>query len=532
MNKKTKVYCAVFPINEIEIPEEEKKIYLTCKFFKASKEEAILMANFYLGPVPASESLHRVIGILSGDFISENDINKKFDEINEAVQQGYFSGSSDNVKNKKYGRIISAIKAGNGDYPKSSTLIDIVEWARDCELIDPTMESSLKKTIKKVQGSVFKGSADNKLKLSLIGQFLSRPCNYIFYNDARELLFPELNLLPELKLAMEKGELVDGYSSCDGEVYYLKFKPLLKWLMQKGFIPQWMEEAFEEVKIESIKENLVDYKESFHSLHRLIQDGKDRNDLLSAGLNGSNIIYLKYPRDCLHWRQYYTTFQSGKIHSEVAAQRYNGLGQLKKRKTDDSHRCQFGGVTVDMLLYNEFPKHELSKSMPRIDYEIELVPTEEEARYGLQPYLKFPAIELSSIIADNNLIILHEDASLLGNDSSSRKSESTPSLLKQALEHDQLLTRASIMSGYLDGNKELTPKKWRYIFDNEKKNGLDKAARKGSERNKAIYLMTGLHSWLLKEGYFTQKQINKISHCDDRFNQFGQDMINLASPDS
>ena len=114
---------------------------------------------------------------------------------------------------------------------------------------------------------------------------------------------------------------------------------------------------------------------------------------------------LKYPRDLLKWRHYSYSSSLPKP-KQMALQRYDGLGQLKKTKNDDSSQCQFGGLTIDMLFYGESPEHHLSKQIPNIDYEIEVVQTEEEACYGLQPYIKISAQQLASIVKDDNLIFL------------------------------------------------------------------------------------------------------------------------------
>lgn len=95
---------------------------------------------------------------------------------------------------------------------------------------------------------------------------------------------------------------------------------------------------------------------------------------------------------------------------------------------------------------------------------------------------------------------------------------------------EQLLIRSSIKNSYKGGAKLLDRSKWEYLFDNEKNNGLDRV-RRANIRNKASYSMLALHEWLLQEGYFQQKELNRISDIGNKFTEFGRDIVNLADID-
>ncbi len=75
----------------------------------------------------------------------------------------------------------------------------------------------------------------------------------------------------------------------------------------------------------------------------------------------------------------------------------------------------------------------------------------------------------------------------------------------------QLLNRKAIKLNYQGGNKCLTDKKWIKMFENEKKTGLDKARTSQKDGIKILYSRVILHSWLLRNGYFTEIQLQKIT---------------------
>ncbi|WP_133128964.1 hypothetical protein [Legionella nagasakiensis] len=261
--------------------------------------------------------------------------------------------------------------------------------------------------INEVRQPIFsnKNQSDD-IKHEIIPLLLKKGGFYIYYSDAQELLFADMDLLSELTLEA-KNKNIDTYHF--NGIIYFNTKSLIKWLMNNDYLPTELTNKLLDLKVEAIKENKSEYKGKFNSLSMLVQQGAHKNNILSDALNGNVDIFLKYPRDYLHWIEIKTNIcdlQTVETEIKLPKLRYDGLGQLKKRRNDDSHFCQFGGLTLDMLLYGELPQHGLSKSIPNIDYEIEFIPTEEESAYGLQAYVKLSTQRLASIVTDDNLIVL------------------------------------------------------------------------------------------------------------------------------
>lgn len=524
-NETCVVFSAIHPLTQKEIPISEKKKYLSCKFWKETKEEADLFYTFYRGEIWSE--VHRITGILSGEFFNPKNFDVVCNNLSKAFDLYYFAFNSPPIiEFPELKIIIDAIK-GSATYPKEYLLDDVLVWACENELINAERRVQIEKCILTSRGEVFSvPDPTDEQKIQAIKLFTSEH-KCIFYPDAKELLFPDLDLLLEVQAALEANE-IHGFNSKDKEILYLDMRSLIKWLMRGGYLLERYIAEFLSLKLESIKENKIEYQGKFDSLHKHIQLGKDRNELLNAGKNGVLRIYLKYPRKYLQWREGPGQVTANQPH--LPQQRYDGFGQLKRKITEDRHFGQFGGLTVDMLFFNELPVHGLARLIPGSEHEIEFVPTKEEAEYGLQPYIKFPADEMLSIITDENLIFLHEAEDAADNYWLSNKPVVPLGSTVQPSSQDQLLTKASIVNSYSGGAKKLSATKWKYIFDNENKNGLS-VARKGKERNKAVYSLNILHSWLLKEGYFTQKELNRIANPDNKHDKFGREMFGLANGD-
>ncbi len=408
-NKRCIIFSAIHPLTQKEIPVSEKKTYLGCKYWKESKKEADLFFTFYRGEVWAE--VHRIIGILSGELLNAENFDDSYEKFNKAFNLYYFASHAPSViEFPELKAIIDAIKESE-TYPKNLLLDDVLLWACENELINPRLQKKIEKNILISRSKVF-GNTDptDDQKIQVISLFISEN-KCIFYPDAKELLFPDSDLLQEMKAAFEI-QKIQGFCSKDKEIFYLNMRSFIKWLMREGYFPERFTQEFLFLKIESIKESKIEYQGKYDSLHKLTQQEWDRNDLLGAGMNGELSLYLKYPRKYLQWRE--RSVSDSENQSHLPDIRYDGFGQLKRKMTEDRHFCHFGGLTVDMLFFNETPCHELSKLIPSSEHEIEFVPTKEEAKYGLQPYIKFPDNQLQNIISDHALLILHGEHSLLG----------------------------------------------------------------------------------------------------------------------
>ena len=81
-NKKFTIYSSISPNIEKIVSASERKKYLCCKFWKASKKEADLFYCLYFLPVyygfPGN-----IASILSGELFKTNEIGNTFDRIKE-----------------------------------------------------------------------------------------------------------------------------------------------------------------------------------------------------------------------------------------------------------------------------------------------------------------------------------------------------------------------------------------------------------------------------------------------------------------
>lgn len=403
------IYSAIDPLAEKIISKSEEKAYLNCKFWKASRKEADLFINFYRGPVYGE--FHRIVAILTKRLLRTRNIAHSYKNLSKLIDRYRVDPSSQYLfKIPSYKKVLDAIC--NESYPKYGLIDDVINWAQESQLINLETNNIIWMKINEVRQPIFsnKNQSDD-IKHEIIQLLLKKGGFYIYYSDAQELFFTGIDLLSELTLEV-KNKNIDAYHS--NGIIYFNTKSLIKWLMNNDYLPTELTNKLLDLKVEAIKENKSEYKGKFNSLSMLIKQGAHKNDILSDALNGNVDIFLKYPRDCLRWREIKTNICDPQIletRIKLPTLRYDGLGQLKKRRNDDSHFCQFGGLTVDMLLYGELPQHGLSKSIPNIDYEIEFIPTKEESTYSLQAYVKLSSQRLASIVTDDNLIVLERPRS-------------------------------------------------------------------------------------------------------------------------
>lgn len=434
-NKKFTIYSSISPNIEKIVSASERKKYLCCKFWKASKKEADLFYCLYFLPVyygfPGN-----IASILSGELFKTNEIGNTFDRIKE-LETIYRDNPTDErlLTASKYKNILETIITDNNiSYPRYGLIDDVIDWAQLKKITTPKNAILAKNKLSETRSSILTNgnAAETNFVVELI-ELLLKKHSFIYYDDAQALLFPDKELIFELKEAVTSGK-IQAFSSLNGEYYYFHTNELIKWLMQNNHLSQALTNEFFALKVESIKENIFTYEGTFNSLDKLTQQGLDRNTLLAEALKGSSLVYLKYSRNLLRWRQYLSSTQNQSLSCDLyAIQRYDGLGQLKRYKTDDSFQCQFGGLTIDMLLYKEFPEHHLHKEKPSIACEIELVPTQEEFEHGLQPYIKISSHNLRTSITDNDIMIMTENSTLNKKSSKDQTPDIIPSEIIEPL---------------------------------------------------------------------------------------------------
>lgn len=245
---KIKLYCAIFPVTEIEVDTKEKEIYLSCKFFKATKKEAELFATFYMGLFSDSESPARLIAILSGDIFDETDIETIVEKADISLIQSLGNNLS-LIENKHHRKLISAMRDLNNRYPKNAVLDDIIDWATQLKLIKSKMANAIFNEIEKTRSPVVLSSISDELRIKLIELFLARESNYILFSDAKELLFLSDDSFKEL----QKNQIIETYCPKNIKNPFFNFKRLLKWSM-RNHLPANIESQFPNVKRESILE--------------------------------------------------------------------------------------------------------------------------------------------------------------------------------------------------------------------------------------------------------------------------------------
>lgn len=481
-DKNFKIYSAIKPSIEKNVSADELEKYVRCKFWKASREEADLFYCLYIIPVHFGFP-GNIVAILSGQLFEPGGLYNLFDEIKimeniyrsielpqEQIAVSIFTeqalkrfivclyDSGIDLKQSAifilgkllylvhgvgpiFFKIINAIITDNNEsYPLYGLIDDVVNWAKLKNIIDVETTNLIEKEIATTRITVPNNTEESFLKEII--ELLIDHHVFIFYNDAQALLFPEYNLLAELKEAV-LSEKIRAYSSLNEEQFYLHTTTLLKWLMQKGYILEPLTDAFRKIKIELIKESMIPYDGRFNSLQKLIQQGADRDDLLYEALH-EKPLYWKYPKDCkckrnldnscictngVRWEESKPWIK----HNLTATQRLDGFGQLKKNESDDTFGCGFGGLTINMLRHNKLLKTTINH------YRIELVPTQEEIIYGLQPHIKVSQSELMTAIADDRLGFLEEDI-LSGNMTQTIEQDN---VLKQKINNDEKLISTS-----------------------------------------------------------------------------------------
>lgn len=414
--KKYEIYPVVPPHNPKTVSARVRTQYLNCKFWKSSKNEAEIFFYLYFLS-PCFWPIDLTVAILSGELFKISDTNELLEKIRQILQiykqNPKHSHSSDN---KKYVKLISAIMEDDS-YRNLPVLDDVIDWAVSKQYITPRTKRLLLDELAKTRLDVFKntknitdGFLKEQLDLLLNAQvsFFGHTC--IFYNDAQELLFPEQNLLTELK-----NEAVQANATLNQQYIYFEIRELLKWLMQKNYLSNQLTEKFRAIKIESIKENLISYTGCFNSLHDLIKQGVSRDRLLQEALNGRP-LYWQYPMSCQCEKDIdnHCICNEGLLWVEegfewienpfVETKRLKGYGRLKNNHGNNQLSAYLGGLTVEMLRHHKSPTTTINC------FRIDLVPTKAEINEGLQPYIKVLKEELAIVTADDRIGFLEDPA--------------------------------------------------------------------------------------------------------------------------
>jgi hypothetical protein len=426
-NEKFTIYSAINPHIQKDVSIHKYKEYLKCKFWKASRHEAWMFFYCYFPP-PAIPSLCRLLLILSGRLFNAEGFDEALARAwNLSEKKLRFQIDIKAVDDPKYKKIIKALD--EHPHPKDSLIDGIVSWAISKKLISDKQAAALKKHIESIRSTALNHvDISEEILLCTLSSLVENNLNtIIMYHDVKELLFPNHELLDEIKHK--------AYPLSDSEHFYFNTRSLMKWLMQKGYLSEQITEAFRSIKIESIKENLVPYEGHFHSLQKLMQQGHDRDDLLYEALQGRP-LYWKYPMDCkckrnlnehcscnngVRWEK-----NSLGVKYDIAAEkRLDGFGQLKKNENDDTFGCLFGGLTIDMLRHNKLPKTSITH------YTIELIPTKEEIAHDLQPNIIVSKTELIATIANDRLGFLENVGSVGINNPQETSVTNTPQSIQK-----------------------------------------------------------------------------------------------------
>lgn|SRR3990167_2639772 len=403
MNDKTcTIYFSLHPPTEKSIFLHEREQYLSSKFWSATKKEADIFYAYYPGSVFAE--IHRIVGILSGWLLKKDDLMHAYSQLTKLID-AYRFWREDKVE-RKFKRLPLFKKILDGMtkdkcYPSENLMDDVLNWCHENQIIDAESINQIRRKIEETRRCPFGSMPMPSADVFEILKLLVKHSRSILYDDAKALLFPDKELFLELKEAVDNGDIIARFSITK-DIYYYDICSLIKWLIRKELLSVEICDLFPNLAVEAIKEGVVDYDGEFNSIKKLADRGTEKNDLFSQAKRREIVIYLKYPRKYIRWRE--NSHKSLELTNGgyFAAQRYNGLGELKIIKEHDSYRCQFGGLTIDMLLYGEKPEY--CTSMPV--YEIEFVPTKAEYDVGLQAYVSIPSDEIEKILSDENLIVV------------------------------------------------------------------------------------------------------------------------------
>lgn len=277
MNENKLVFQSLHPVDVAQLPENEAEKYLCCKFFHLTKKEAKLFLYYYIAPVHY-ETLHRAIGIISGDLLL-------FDNPDDFYVQKEFD--------EKYKHIILTIK-NSTNYPSPYLIDDVIDWAEQNKLIAPDAVIKTRDIIEKTRDVLFKSlDIADDIKKNVLKLILQRDMNFIFAEDARQLFNLNNLVSSEMKAAIENNE-INGYHSKDKKIYYFDPRSLVKWLMRYGHFPSEWVSDFLELKKESIKATVFPTPKVFTLAQLQVWLAKNYPDEQDIFYHVNNKVYSAY----------------------------------------------------------------------------------------------------------------------------------------------------------------------------------------------------------------------------------------------
>ena len=373
--------------------------------------------KFFYGTyvAPYSYDPLRLVGILSGELLkNEQNVAVTIAKINKAVNlyrpswMHSLNNTTKQIAEKDINHlepIINEIIDGfkSGALKNDQSIDEMLDWAEARTTFSEEDISKARDKIKHTRDNLFYDDTVINVENIRVVKPILLNIDWLYYQDAKTILFPERDLLDKLLAATnERDSYLSVYHPKNKKTTcYFEPKSLIKWLMKKDYLSDWLVSEFEGLKIELVEKSAIICKESAITINKLLKKHPDidRDEILREAYNENLAIYMKYPRDNLK----FGNLTPDEIRHAVSTC-YHGMGQLKQSKNDDSMGGYFGGVTIDMLLDNE-----LSSTKNNGVYKIEFVPTEEQAKYGRQPYIEIGHNEIQERISDENLVILESD---------------------------------------------------------------------------------------------------------------------------
>lgn len=382
------------PLGKIITLSEESN-YLNCKFWHRSADEAERFYHYY----DLRNHLGNFIGLLSGEYLKKGQsCEEAFKKIACAISKfqptwGWNIKIDESLNVDHLKPILNEL--ANGLANKEIALQDdankLLDWAKNKKVFSKKTLKEAREQVANVRGKIFRNDPVTQANFHILKPILLNGFD-IYLEDAKAIFFPEDDIADQLSNALKNNEFL--------RENYFPPKDLVRWLIKNNYLSQWLVNEFEEWKIETIKEASLKLSLSGMSFASLEKNNNNKEDIIQSAAKREIPLYLKYPY-AIQWRVI-----SKKDDATLPKMRYEGFGQLKAQQEDDTSQCQFGGYTLDMLVLSKKPFHCLQKNNFDQLYSIEFVPTAEEAKYGLQPYIEIPKSELVEAIADKNLVVI------------------------------------------------------------------------------------------------------------------------------
>ncbi len=306
------------PFDELQEPDEDMNIGLVeCKFWKETQEAA---KRFHCLYTQAIVPLEVVVALCTGDFDGKSEIGEILAEITKAIGDIYPTGYCKEYSGSKCHDIIEKIALASNpglvclrhkteptrvlllfpmgveidfemlpdklkgryldrdDMPmlkkkvaelqlksvsftfSEKTLDDIFDWLDANKIIDHTSLAKARSLLQGVRGPIFNGNPILEHRLILVKSLLKHS-RYIYYDDARELLFPNKDLRKELEASCGTNAILYYIPSSEDKQYLFEIKALMKWLIIEKKLDTELKKHFPELVKEAIKQAVFDCPE-------------------------------------------------------------------------------------------------------------------------------------------------------------------------------------------------------------------------------------------------------------------------------